>query len=381
MTTHLKPEAFEPGQMIRKSFGLKEEIRADLQRDYHSGIIEGIVANGNRLTANGLTFYLASSFGFCYGVDRAVDLAYETKQKFPDRRIFLTAQIIHNPRVNRNLKEKGIEFLGDFSKVGKADVVVLPAFGATADQIQMLKDQGCVLVDTTCGSVLNVWRRVESYAGEGFTAVIHGKYYHEETQATSSRMGCYPQGRYLVVLNLEETDLVCEYIRRGGDRNDFVRKFEKQISAGFDPDKDLQRIGVANQTTMLMSESLEIADRLRRALAERYGETELNRHFRNFDTICSATEDRQNAVKELAKKKLDLMIVVGGYNSSNTNHLAEMAVTFTRAFHIEDADCILSRDEIRHKPVGSFETVTTAGWLPKGNLDIGITSGHRRRIR
>lgn len=375
MTSHLKPEAFEAGQIVRKSFGLKGAIQENLVRDYHSDIVEKIVAAKNVYHEKGITFHLASSFGFCYGVDRAVDLAYETRERFPNRRIYLTAQIIHNPRVNQNLKEMGFYFLENYEEVKKEDVVVLPAFGATAEQIRLLKNKGCTLVDTICGSVLNVWKRVESYAAQQFTAVIHGKYYHEETQATSSRVLDCPNGRSLVVLDLAETDLVCEYVRRGGDRKAFLEKFAKQTSPGFDPDRDLVRIGVANQTTMLMSESLAIADRLRRALADRYGEGRLHEHFQNFDTICSATEDRQNAVLELVRKKLGLMIVVGGYNSSNTNHLAKMAASFTTAYHIEDANCVLSEDEIRHKPIGSFETTVTRGWLPAGRVDVGITSG------
>ncbi len=375
-TSHLKPDAFEPGQIVRKSFGLKAEIKDDLVRDYHSDIIEKIIAAGNIHTEKGVTFHLASSFGFCYGVDRAVELAYETRERFPDRRIFLTAQIIHNPRVNKNLQEMKVQFLADdYRDVCKEDVVILPAFGATASQIEVLKKKGCVLVDTICGSVLNVWKRVESYADEGFTAVIHGKYYHEETQATSSRVLDYTHGKYLVVLNMEETRIVCDYIRRGGTRQEFLKKFEKQVSPDFNPDTDLIRVGVANQTTMLMSESMEIAEELRKALADRYGSASMTEHFKNFDTICSATEDRQNAIKNLKDKDLDLMIVVGGYNSSNTNHLAEMSSSFARTYHIDDADCLLSNREIRHKPVGKFETILSSEWLPEGTLKIGLTSG------
>lgn len=375
MTSHLKPDAFGPGQIFRKGFGLKQEIEQELVRDYHSVLVKKIISEGNVYTEKGLTFHLAGSFGFCYGVDRAVDLAYETRQKFPDRRIFLTAQIIHNPRVNKNLKEMGIQFLEDFSIVKKEDVVVLPAFGATADQIESLRMKGCVLVDTTCGSVLNVWKRVENYAAQGFTSVIHGKYYHEETQATSSRVLGYPNGRYLIVLDMEETELVCDYIVRGGNRTEFLKKFEKQVSPGFDPDRDLERIGVANQTTMLMSESLAIARRLNEALAEKYGADRPATHFQNFDTICSATDDRQNAMLALVQKKLDMMVVIGGYNSSNTNHLAEIAAHRIPTYHIEDADCLISADQIRHKPVGQFDPIVTENWLPLSSLDIGVTSG------
>jgi 4-hydroxy-3-methylbut-2-enyl diphosphate reductase len=377
MTSHLKPDAFEPGQIVRKSFGLKKEIQEDLVRDYHSDIVQKIIAAGNVYQEKDITFHLASSFGFCYGVDRAVEMAYETKERFPDRRIFLTAQIIHNPRVNQNLQEMGVSFLNetDYDTVEKKDVVILPAFGATAAQIAGLKSKGCVLVDTICGSVLNVWKRVEMYAEEGFTAVIHGKYYHEETQATSSRVLGYDAGKYLVVLDLEETAIVCDYIRHGGDSKAFLKKFSKQVSPDFDPDRDLQRIGVANQTTMLMSESLAIAEELKKAMLDRHGAEYVTPHFRNFDTICSATEDRQNAIVEFKNRNLDLIMVVGGYNSSNTNHLAKMATSFTRAYHIEDADGIVSDSEIHHKPFGQFETVVAKDWLPPGPLKVGLTSG------
>lgn len=375
MTSHLKPDAFAAGQIVRKSFGLRKEIQEDLEQDYHSETIQKIIAAGNVYTEKGIAFHLATSFGFCYGVDRAVELAYETKEKFPDRRIFLTAQIIHNPRVNKKLQEMGVEFLTDYDHVSKKDVVILPAFGATATQIGKLKAKGCILVDTICGSVLNVWKRVETYAQEGFTAVIHGKYYHEETQATSSRVSGYEGGRYLVVLNMEETQVVCDYIRRGGNRAAFLKKFAKQVSPDFDPDRDLSRLGLANQTTMLMSESMAIAEELRKALLDRYGSAHVARHFRNFDTICSATEDRQNAIVEFKDKDIDLIMVVGGYNSSNTNHLAKMAISFTRAYHIEDADGLVSDREIRHKPFGQFETVVTKDWLPNGPIKIGLASG------
>ncbi len=379
-SSHLQPDAFEPGQIVRKSFGLKKEIQNDLVRDYHSDIIEKIIAAGNVYTAQDgsgrtVTFHLASSFGFCYGVDRAVEMAYETKQRFPDKKIYLTAEIIHNPRVNHNLQEMGVEITTDFSKVQKEDVVILPAFGATSSQIEDLRQKGCVMVDTICGSVLNVWKRVEQYAEEGITSVIHGKYYHEETQATSSRVLGYPKGKYLVVLNMEEVSVVCDYIRKGGNKAEFLKQFEKQVSPGFDPDTDLKRMGVANQTTMLMSESLAIAAELQKAVLDRYGDVYTQENFRNFDTICSATEDRQNAILEFKNKKLDLILVVGGYNSSNTNNLAKIALSFTKSYHIEDARGLVSIQEIRHKPVGKFDTIVTNDWLPKGPLQIGLTSG------
>ena len=375
MTSHLREDSFAPGQIIRKSLGFKEKIAPALISDYHSELVKKIVENGNLWKAGELTFRLASSFGFCYGVDRAVELAYEARERFPDKRIFLTAEIIHNPRVNSNLKEMGFHFLERAEDITKEDVVVLPAFGATAPLIDQVRAKGAIMVDTICGSVLNVWKRVESYAENGITAVIHGKYYHEETLATSSRVVLYPGGKYLIVLNMEEAAMVCDYIRQPWGREAFLAKFAKMASPGFDPDLDLKQVGVANQTTMLMSESLAIAEELRKALLDRYGSEHVQQHFRNFDTICSATEDRQNAILDLAKEKLDLMLVVGGYNSSNTNHLCKMASTFTKSFHIADASCLISLQEIRHKPSHQFEPIVSRDWIATGPLAIGITSG------
>ncbi|MBI2982200.1 MAG: 4-hydroxy-3-methylbut-2-enyl diphosphate reductase [Deltaproteobacteria bacterium] len=342
--------SIEGGQLIRKGFGLKQVVEDDLIRDYHSGIVSKIIEAGNLYSEKDVTFHLARQFGFCYGVDRAVDLAYETRKRFPDRRIFLTAQIIHNPRVNKNLSEMGIRFLEDYSGVQKNDVVVLPAFGATASQIRMLQERG-------------------------FTSMIHGKYYHEETLATSSRVLRFPEGRYLVVFDMEETESVCRYIEKGGDRAKFLERFEKQVSPGFDPDLDLARIGVANQTTMLMSESLAISEKIKKSFVKKYGEEKLALHFRNFDTICSATEDRQNAMKDLIEKEFDLMIVIGGFNSSNTNQLAKIAAARVKTYHIEDKGCLVSASRIRHKPVGKFEAMVEENWLPPGKIQIGITSG------
>jgi (E)-4-hydroxy-3-methyl-but-2-enyl pyrophosphate reductase len=252
---------------FRKGFGLKAEIEGRLTADYHSTVVEAMRANQYRLTAGPLTFRLAREFGFCYGVDRAVDYAYETRAKFPDRRLHLVGEIIHNPHVNRKLKDMGIRFLErgesgefDFSPIAPSDAVILPAFGVTISDFERLKAIGCVLVDTTCGSVLNVWKRVESYARDGFTAVIHGKHYHEETKATASQVMRYPGGRYLVVLNMAEARLVCDFIEGQGDGATLEDRFRRSVSPGFLFERDLLRVGIANQTTMLSGESLAIAE-------------------------------------------------------------------------------------------------------------------------
>jgi 4-hydroxy-3-methylbut-2-enyl diphosphate reductase len=282
--------------------------------------------------------------------------------------------------VNRRLRDKGIRFVGDpdvrtLADVRAGDVVLLPAFGVTATEFEGLNRSGAVLVDTTCGSVLNVWKSVERYAREGFTSLVHGKWAHEETRATVSRVLLHPGGHYLVVLDLEEADLVADYVRRGGDRAAFLARFPKAVSPGFDPDLHLGRIGVANQTTMLSSESLEIARRIGKALEDRFGAAEAGRRFRAFDTICSATQDRQDALEALIREPLDLLLVIGGFNSSNTAHLAELAEGKVPAYHIDGEAGLVSRDVIRHKPVGRKETVEARGWLPEGPLTVGVTAG------
>ena len=372
---------------FRKGFGLKGVIEGALTADYHSQVVDAIRAAGYTMRVGDLTFRLAGEFGFCYGVDRAVEYAYETRSKFPGKRTFLVGEIIHNPHVNHKLEAMGVEFLHrpegrdsefDFSAVTADDVVILPAFGVTVRDFDRLRAIGCVLVDTTCGSVLNVWKRVESYARDGFMALIHGKNYHEETKATSSQVNKYPGGKYLVVRDMAEARIVCNYIEQGGgSREQFVQQFKGKMSPGFDPDRDLDRVGVANQTTMLSGESLAIAAEVRKSMARRWGDAALPEHFRTFDTICSATQERQDAVLKLIAEPLDLMVVIGGYNSSNTTHLAAICKEKVATYHIEDAACIALEDgSIRHRPVGVHHTEERREhWLPAGPLTIGITAG------
>jgi 4-hydroxy-3-methylbut-2-enyl diphosphate reductase len=368
---------------FRRGFGLKGDIEGALAADYHSQLVDRIRAHGYVLSVGDLTFKLAREFGFCYGVDRAVEYAYETRTKFPERRVFLVGEIIHNPHVNKKLQAMGVEFLHrpddgefDFDGITPADVVILPAFGVTVKDFERLRSVGCVLVDTTCGSVLNVWKRVDAYAKDGFTAVIHGKYYHEETKATSSQVTKYPGGKYLVVRDMTEAREVCTFIEGAGSGERFLRLFSDRISPGFDPNRDLERVGVANQTTMLSGESLAIAAEIKRSMATRYGETALPEHFRTFDTICSATQDRQDAVLKLIADPLDLMVVIGGYNSSNTTHLAAICHDKAPTYHIEDASCIdAETGTIRFRPVGAKEERLLTGWLPGGPLTVGVTAG------
>ena len=369
---------------FRKGFGLKGVIEGALAADYHSRVVDAIRSGGYALAVGDLTFRLAGEFGFCYGVDRAVEYAYETRTKFPGKRTFLVGEIIHNPHVNHKLEAMGVQFLHrpeggefDFKAVTSEDVVILPAFGVTVKDFERLRALGCVLVDTTCGSVLNVWKRVESYARDGFTALIHGKHYHEETKATSSQVTKYPGGKYVVVRDMAEAQIICAYIEGRGVRDEVIARFGDKMSPGFDPNTDLQRVGVANQTTMLSGESLAIAAEVGKSLARRWGDAAVKDHFRTFDTICSATQERQDAVLKLMTEPLDLMIVIGGYNSSNTTHLAAICQEKVPTYHIEDAACIDVEDgTIRYRPVGrEHSEARREAWLPAGPLTIGVTAG------
>jgi 4-hydroxy-3-methylbut-2-en-1-yl diphosphate reductase len=385
---------FGPGTMtieqtyFRRGFGLKEEVRPVIEAEYHSAIVETIRARGYTQTFGDVTVRLAEEFGFCYGVDRAVDYAYETRKKFPDKTVFLVGEIIHNPHVNRRMQEMGIEFIYpdesgafDFSNVREEDVVLLPAFGVTMEAFQDLQKIGCVLVDTTCGSVLLVWKRVEGYARDGFTAIIHGKYTHEESRATASQVRRHPNGKYLIVRDMDEAMLVCDYIAgRPGhlSREAFIDHFREKSSPGFDPDRDLASFGVANQTTMLANESMAIGGRLEEALIEAKGEEYTREHYRSFGTICSATQERQDAVVKMMEDPPDIMIVIGGYNSSNTNHLAHMCRQHTTTFHVEDSFCIdVENGTIRHKPELGVHApeLTDNSWLPDGPFELGLTAG------
>jgi 4-hydroxy-3-methylbut-2-enyl diphosphate reductase len=368
---------------FRTGLGLKKTVLPVLEDAYDSRVVDGLRKRGYRASTDGVTIRLAEEFGYCYGVDRAVQYAYEARHKFPDRRIFLVGEIIHNPHVNARMREMGIAFLMpgvdgrfEFGEVKPEDVVIIPAFGVARQDFEALRDIGCLLVDTTCGSVLNVWKRVESYAREGFTAIIHGKYNHEESRATASQASRHAGGAYLIVRGLNEVAVVCDYIVRGADREAFLKRFGHACSAGFDPDRDLTKIGVANQTTMLASETAKIAQEIRNAMIERYGAEHVEEHYRHFDTLCSATQDRQDAVIRMMESPPDIMIVIGGYNSSNTNHLAQICAQHTRTYHLEDATCIdPAAGTINHKIVGTDDVVTEDDWLPDGTVVVGLTAG------
>jgi 4-hydroxy-3-methylbut-2-en-1-yl diphosphate reductase len=374
---------------FRRGFKMRDDVQHLLDRDYRSEVVDKVRENGNVLEADGLTLRLADEFGFCYGVDRAVDYAFQTREKFPEKRIHITGDMIHNVSMNDRLREMGVEFLSKgfdgrpdekFDLLGPEDVVILPAFGAPVDWVRRLREKECIVVDTTCGSVLSVWKRVTRYAQRGFTSVIHGKYYHEETKATASQTTKEDgSGKYLIVRNLEEVGHVVGFILGQVSAEELRERLGHGMCPGFDPVKDLQRVGVANQTTMLMSETLAVGEELRKAMVERYGEENLEKHFELFDTICSATQDRQDALFELFENPLDVAVIIGGYNSSNTNNLAIIAADrIPRSYHIASGDCI-SGDAIRHKPAGTpldaKEEVEERDWLPSGPVRIGLTAG------
>ena len=368
---------------FRKGFGLKSEIQSELASDYTGQLVDLLKAREYTLTVDDLTIRLAKEFGFCYGVERAVEYAYQARKKFPDRTIYLAGEIIHNPHVNSKLQAMGITFLMpedgriDFGGVKSEDVVILPAFGVTITDFEILRQIGCVMVDTTCGSVLNVWKRVESYARDGFTSLIHGKYYHEETRATASQAEKYEGGHYFIVRNMEEAQQVCDFLEGRLSAGGLMERFAHAASPNFDPARDLRRIGVANQTTMLARESLAIGVLVGQSMARAHGEEYARENFRTFDTICSATQERQDAVVDLLREPLDVMVVVGGYNSSNTISLAALCSESVRTFHVEDADDIdPASGVIRHRPLGSKEEVESPDWLPAtGPVRVGITAG------
>ncbi|MBI5396657.1 MAG: 4-hydroxy-3-methylbut-2-enyl diphosphate reductase [Verrucomicrobia bacterium] len=361
---------------------IMEQVQAQVEQHYRSIVVEKLRASGNVLCAGGLTVRLAKQFGFCYGVERAIDLAYAARKVFKDKKLYILGEIIHNPEVNEQVRRMGIKTLtgenpeASLDDVTANDAVIIPAFGADVSTMNRLKAIGCQLVDTTCGDVLSVWKRVTQYASDQITSIIHGKAWHEETKATSSRALAKGPGHYLVVYNLEETDYVCDYIRRGGSKAEFLKKFEGAQSPGFDPDRDLQCIGLANQTTMLRSETEDVQHRLRQAVRDRYGDAELPRRYRFFDTICGATQERQDALEDLLQQPLDLMIVVGGYNSSNTSHLVEMSEKKCPTYFIKAASKIISDSKVQHFDLHQQKEIETEKWLPSGRpVSIGVTAG------
>ncbi len=356
-------------------------VQAQVEGHYRSEVVERVRANGGTLSFGGVTVLLAKQFGFCYGVERAIDLAYAARKVFSDKRVFILGEIIHNPEVNHQIAEMGVVNLlegrkeADVSHLTKDDVVIVPAFGTDVTTLARVKERGVQIVDTTCGDVMSVWKRVKQNASEDMTSIIHGKASHEETRATASRALHGGRGHYLVVLTLADTDFVCDYIRKGGDKSAFLARFAGAMSDGFDPDLHLRRVGVANQTTMMRGETEEVQRRIMAAVKDRDGDTGIQNNFRFFDTICGATQERQDALAEMLRTKLDLLLVVGGYNSSNTSHLAEMGEQVLPTYFVRNASKLESRERIVHYDQHAKEEITTADWLPAAPSIIGVTAG------
>jgi 4-hydroxy-3-methylbut-2-enyl diphosphate reductase len=357
-------------------------VQAQVISHYRSELVEHIRSNGSVLSVKGLTIKLAKEFGFCYGVERAIDLAYAARKSFPpDKPIYLLGEIIHNPEVNDQIRNLGIKSIpsrpkeAELALLKAGDVVIIPAFGTEVNTRRKLEEKGCVFVDTTCGDVMSVWKRVRQYSKESVTSIIHGKAKHEETKATTSQATAYGSGHYLVVYNLAETDYVCHYILHGGNREEFLEKFKGAYSPGFDPEQHLAAVGVANQTTMLRGETEEVQRRIKAAMRQKHGEENLARHFRYFDTICGATQERQDALGKLLQEKMDLLLVVGGYNSSNTSHLAEMAEAILPTYFIKNSAKMISEALIIHWNLHLQKEIETRQWLPTSDITVGITAG------
>mmetsp|Transcript_17256 Transcript_17256/g.38994 ORF Transcript_17256/g.38994 Transcript_17256/m.38994 type:complete len:460 (+) Transcript_17256:209-1588(+) len=349
-----------------------------------TGVIAQMRDNGFRCEVGDVTIRLAESYGFCWGVERAVQMAYEARRAYPGRQLHITNEIIHNPSVNKRLQEMDVKFIEDrgqenggkdFSEVNEGDVAILPAFGASVQEMKILNDKKVQIVDTTCPYVSKVWNSVETHTRRSHTSIIHGKYAHEETIATASFAGTY-----VIVKNLPEAQYVADYILHGGDREDFLDKFKNAISEGFDPDTMLSSLGIANQTTMLKGETMEIGKLFEKTMLTKYGPAELGNHFVLMDTICDATQTRQDAMYNLVGAQgtpegVDLILVVGGYNSSNTCHLQEIAEEYKiPSFWLDTADRIGPGNQTEWMNA-HLEMQKSVDWLPEGKLTIGVTSG------
>jgi 4-hydroxy-3-methylbut-2-enyl diphosphate reductase len=375
------PSAAKPARVNLRTPEVMAAVQAQVESHYRSEVVEKLRASGGSITRRGVTLKLAKQFGFCYGVERAIDLAYAAAKVFTEQRLFILGEIIHNPEVNDQIRALGIKNLIGASKEAEVDdltpedVVIVPAFGTDVTTLARIKERGCQIVDTTCGDVMSVWKRVRQNASDDVTSIIHGKAEHEETKATASRAIVGGKGHYLIVLTLADTDYVCEYIRRGGDKQALLEKFRGAYSPGFDPDLHLRRVGVANQTTMMRGETEEVQRRIEAAVSDRDGAERARQSFRFFDTICGATQERQDALKEMLGQPMDLLLVVGGYNSSNTSHLAEMGEHKLPTYFIRNASRIESRERIVHYNLHEKSEVTTGHWLPELPVVIGITAG------
>jgi len=356
---------------------------------YRSPLIEELRNTGGRMQRGRVTVRTARTFGFCWGVDRAVAMVRDALRDYPDRRIWLLDQIIHNPQVNADFKAMGVRFVrgpfadapdgdeaaDDSAQIGADDVVVIPAFSATVEDTEQLKSRGCTILDTTCPWVVRPHLRTIKYVEDGFTTVIHGLVHHEETRASCSLIASRG-GQYLVVADRAETERLCAVIRGELDGQEYRAGLAKgTCSADFDPSRHLERIGTINQTTMLAAETRAIEAQIRAAVAERDSEAAAKESFRELNTICRATQENQDSVVALAESgELDLLVVVGGFDSSNTRNLTRVGGDCFPSFHVLGPDAI-EGDVIRHRCSSTGETLSTRNWLPDGEISVGFTAG------
>jgi len=345
---------------------VKGSVEQDMREQFDSQLMNQMKDDPNyMMRKDGIEFFLAKDHGFCWGVERSINLAYSAVETFPDSKLHITNELIHNPMVNERLRSKNVNFIEkdenndkDFSQIEEGDVVMLPAFGATLDEMKELDSKGVKVVDTTCPWVAKVWNTVHTHQVRGLTSVIHGKYAHEETMATKSMCETY-----MCVKNVEEAEFVADFILTAeegdGRAEEFMVKFRKASSDHFDPHKHLKKIGLANQTTMYKKETRAIGQLLQKTMMNKFGPDLLNDHYYEFDTICDATQVRQDAVDELCnmhadpkQPDLDFILVVGGFDSSNTAHLLEIPhMRGVTSYHIDTAACITAQNTIRHRTV------------------------------
>jgi len=372
----------------RKGFKeVREGVESDMESQFQSGLIDELKTSDYSIQRDGVTVYLAKDFGFCWGVERSIALAYEAVAHFPDRTVHITNELIHNPEVNDKLKDLKVQFINkeegttgsqtkkDFSNISDGDVVILPAFGASFEEMELFDQRNVYVVDTTCPWVSKVWNTVDKHQRVGLTSVIHGKYAHEETVATVSF--CED---YVCVKDFDEAQYVADYITQGGDKEEFMRKFQKATSEGFDPDTMLDKVGLANQTTMYKKETRAIGQLMQKAMLSKFGPINPKEHYLEFDTICDATQERQDAIHDLVENQdelnLDFILIVGGWDSSNTAHLLEIPhKKHVRSFHIDKASCIGADNTITHRTVEG--EIVTEVFLedPTKDVVMGVTSG------
>lgn len=370
-------------QFFRKGFRDQKKVVEDsMQEQFNSELVDTMRSNEYKLEREGVTVFLAKDFGFCWGVERSIALAYEAVKHFPNKTVHITNELIHNPEVNDELHNMNVQFIQkkkdgekDFSTVDDGDVVILPAFGASIEEMDLFDKKDVDVVDTTCPWVSKVWNTVDRHQKGGSTSIIHGKWAHEETLATTSF--CED---FIVIKDLKEAQMVVDYIIEGGDREAFLEYFKNAISEGFDPDTMLDKIGLANQTTMYKKETRAIGQMLQKAMMSKFGPIEADSHYTEFDTICDATQERQDAVADQVENAeelgLDFILVVGGWDSSNTAHLLEIPQNAgVRSFHINRAECISADNTITHRNLkGEIITETFIGDLDK-DVVMGVTSG------